>query len=199
MLQFPTSPIFSKVEAVLVHNNKSTETASGRDQGYSNGPSKLKIETAFNKGSNPDELRSVVAFINRMRGSFTPFLLEVPHISEGTGVLLASPLISQTTPAGFLIKLKGLPPNTIIRREGDLIQHGLSNHVYMLSSDVISDAGGLADANICTPLLASLTANDTVNIDSILIKVKLTKNEHKYSYESLNVRSIAPLTFIQVL
>jgi hypothetical protein len=199
MLQFPISPAFSKVEVILVHKNKSTETASGRDQGYSDGPSKLKIDTAFNKGSHPDELRSVIAFVNLMRGSFTPFLLKVPHISEGTGILIASPLVSKTTQAGFLIKLKGLPPNVLIRKLGDLIQHGSSGHVYMLAADIVSDAGGLADAHICTPLLAPLTANDTFKIDSILIKVKLTKSEHKYSYESLDIRSIAPLTFIQVL
>lgn len=199
MLQFPTTPIFSKVEATLVHKNKYTETASGRDQGYSDGPSKLKIETAFNKGANPEELRNIYAFVNRMRGSFTPFLLEVPHVSDGTGVASASPSISLTKLTGFLIKLKGLPANKLIRKAGDLIQHEPTNHVYMLATDLLSDVNGFADAAICTPLLAPVTANDAIKINAILIKVKLTKNEHKYSYESLDIRSIAPLTFQQVL
>ncbi len=199
MLQFPTTPIFSKVEPYLVHKNKSTETASGRDQGYSDGPSKLKIETAFNKGANPDELRNVNAFVNRMRGTLTPFLLEVPHISDGVGVASATPLVSQTTQVGFLIKLKGLPVSTLIRKANDLIQHESSGHVYMLATDLLSDASGFADAVICTPLLAPITANDNIKINSILIKVKLSKNEHKYSYESLDIRSIASLTFIQAL
>lgn len=199
MLQFPTTPIFSKVESTLVHKNKSTETASGRDQSYSDGPSKLKIETAFNKGANPEELRNIYAFVNRMRGSFTTFLLEVPHISVGTGIASAPPLISQTKPTGFLIKLKGLPVSKLIRKAGDLIQHESTGHVYMLATDLLSDGSGLADAVICTPLLEPVTANDVIKIDAILIKVKLTKNEHKYSYESLGIRSIAPLTFTQVL
>jgi hypothetical protein len=199
MHQFPTSPIFSKVELSLVHNNKSTETASGRDQCYSDGPVKLKIETAFNKGANPDELRALHVFVNRMRGSYTPFLIEVPYISDGEGVSSAFPLVLQTAATGFLIKLKGLPASKLIRKFGDLIQHDASGHIYMLAEDLVSDANGFADAAICTPLLAPLTANDAIKINSILIKVKLTKNEHKYSYESQDIRSIVPLTFIQAL
>lgn len=197
MLQFPTLPTFSKVEVSLVHSNKMTETASGRDQGYIDKPSKLLIETAFNKAASPDELRSAFSFVNRMRGSLTPFILEVPHISEGTGIVSASPLVTQTTQIGFTIPLKGLPASNLIRKEGDLIQHASSGNVYLLATDLISDASGFATAKICTPLLSPITANDVIKINSVLIKVRLSKDTHKYSYESRDIRSIAPLTFKQ--
>lgn len=197
MLQFPTLPTFSKVEVSLVHSNKITETASGRDQVYIDKPSKLLIETAFNKAASPDELRNAYSFVNKMRGSLTPFLLEVPHISEGTGIEVASPLAAQTTHSGFTIPLKGLPANSLIRKEGDLIQHSASGNVYMLDTDLISDASGFATAEICTPLLSSVTANDVIKINSILIKVRLSKDSYKYSFESRDIRSLASLTFKQ--
>lgn len=198
-MQFPTSPEFSKVEASLVHKNKTTETAGGRDQSYPDGPAKLKIETSFNKAANPDELREVNGFINRMRGSLTPFTLRVPHVSDGEGASGVAPLVAEAKATGFKVKLKGLPVSTLIRKTGDLIQHEASGSVYMLASNLISDVFGFAEADICTPLLTPVAINDSIKIDSILIKVKLVKNEHKYSYESLDIRSIASLTFIQVL
>ena len=198
-MQFPIAPIFAKVEVSLVHKNKTTETAGGRDQAYPDKPSKLKIETSFNKGANPDELRAVNAFINRVRGSLTSFTLSVPHISDGTGVETASPTVLSNAASGYQIRLKNLPHGVLIRRAGDLLQHSSTGHVYMLASDLIADSNGFADAEICTPLLAPISANDDVKIDSILIKVKLTKNEFKYGYDSLEIRSMAPLTFIQVL
>lgn len=197
MLQFPTSPTFSKIEVSLVHSNKMTETASGREQGYTDKPSKIQIETAFNKAASPDELRKAYSFVNKMRGSLTPFLLEVPHISEGTGIELASPLVAQTTQIGFTIPLKGLPASNLIRKEGDLIQHSVSGHVYMLDTDLISDASGFATAEICTPLLSPVTANDVIKINSILIKVRLSNDSYKYSFDSRDIRSLAPLTFKQ--
>ena len=67
----------------------------------------------------------------------------------------------------------------------------------MLDTDLISDASGFATAEICTPLLSSVTANDVIKINSILIKVRLSKDSYKYSFESRDIRSLASLTFKQ--
>jgi len=194
---FPTSPEFARVHVELMHNNKITETATGFTQSYSNGPARLKIKVEFNKGANPAELRSVVAFINRVRGQLTPFTVVIPHLSEGEGVATASPHVLANASNGYVIRLKNLPHSTLIRRAGDLIQHVPSGNVYMLVEDLISDENGQADANIATPLLAPIAANDDIKITDIEITVRLGKDSHKYSYESRDVRSLDSLTFMQ--
>ncbi len=166
--------------------------SSGVRQGCMTGPSRAMFTIDYND-SRDDELRPLFSFLNRLQGGLLTFDVVLPYFSYGSGFDGAG-AVTSTVNTGYSINTKNWPANTLIRKNGDVVQFAGSPRVYILADDMVSDANGFADAVLCSPLVQPVLANEVVNIKDIKVRARIPEKKVAVAMAAGELRTMKTIT-----
>lgn len=192
MLNFPQNPRPKKMTVTIKYSTLINTSISGARQGCMTGASRAVFSIDYND-SRDDELRPLFSFLNRLQGGLLAFDVVLPFVSHGTGFDGAG-AVTATVDTGYVVNTKHWPANTLIRKEGDIIQFSGSPRIYILAMDMLSDSNGFADAIVCSPLTHAVFANEVVAIKNIKIRARIPDNKVAIAMAAGQLRSMKKIT-----
>lgn len=195
MLNFPIKPRIKKMSVAVQYSSLINTASSGTRQGCMTGPSRALFTLDYNsaKADTEDDFRPLFTFLNRLQGGLLTFDVVLPFFSHGSGIDGAG-AVTATTNTGYVVNTKNWPVNTLIRKEGDVIQFAGSPRVYILAEDMVSDAAGFADAVFCSPLTQPAVANDVVNIKDIKVRARIPAKKVAQGMAAGQLRTMKTIT-----
>lgn len=132
--------------------------------------------------------------LNGVRGTV---LVPDPDRTAPQGVGTGTPLVNGASQTGNSIITDGWTASqTGILKAGDLMQIG--NYMYMVLSDVNSDAGGNATFDIWPSLRSSPANNAAITVNDCKTLMRLATNEMAWTTDSLQHYGLA-LVFVEEL
>ncbi len=192
MLNFPVNPRPKTMNVAVKYSTLVNTASSGVRQGCMTGPSRALFTIDFND-SREDELRPLFAFLNRLQGGLLTFDVVLPYFSHGTGFDGAG-AVTATVNTGYVVNTKNWPANSLIRKESDVIQFSGSPRIYVLAADMVSDANGFANADLCSPLVAPAVANEVVNIKNIKVRARIPESKVAIGMAAGELRTMKTIT-----
>ncbi len=91
--------------------------------------------------------------------------------------------ITAEAPSGLALHTDGWTPSVNgILKAGDLFKPAGNNKIYMVSSDVNSDAGSMATLLLTSPLVATPADNEAITKTAVPFTVRMLKDSIRYRY-----------------
>jgi hypothetical protein len=133
-----------------------------------------------------DTAMEIIAFFNRLRGSFDNFYLGNPARSTPRGVATGTPLVNGSLQTGNTLITDGWSNNiTGILKAGDFIQinSGTGAELNQVALDVNSDGSGNATIPLVKTIRTSPANNSAVVVSNPVGVFRLTNDSFTYSVE----------------
>lgn len=124
------------------------------------------------------------AFAVKLRGSFNYFLMGDPSAKLPLGVATGTPQVASSNQTGNLLQTKGWTASVVgIMKAGDYIQlgTGVNSRLHMITADVNSDAGGLANLPLEPALRSSPALNQAVIVNNARGVFRLQDNTYSWN------------------
>lgn len=135
---------------------------------------------------NEDDAMEIIAFFNRLRGSYDSFYLGNPARSTPRGVASGTPLVNGSLQTGNTLVTDGWSNNvTGILKAGDFIQinSGTGAELNQVALDVNSDGSGNATIPLVKTIRTSPANNSAVVVNNPVGVFRLTSDSFSYSVE----------------
>ena len=189
---FPTSPGFRSLNfqdnrPVLVN-----QTLSGKKSARLIGSQYF----SFSVGMPPltqSEAQSIFAFLQKQKGGFENFTIQHPTDNLGSNRTQTDILVNSSHTVGDAsIALDGFDASTTgVLKAGDLIKFANHTKVYMVQSDIDSNASGECTVLISPAIVAALSDNEAVTVNKPSFTVYLSSNEIMYTTSVSGLYSIS--------
>ncbi|MDC3382358.1 hypothetical protein OAV94_01025 [Candidatus Pelagibacter sp.] len=188
---FPTSP---KFRTLNFQNNRPTlmnQSISGRRAVRQIGSQYFTFSVSM-PPLDQDDAMDVFAFLQKQKGSFETFTIQLPTQNRGADKTNTSvKVVGAHNTTDNTISLDGFTASTTgVLKAGDLIKfsHG---KVYMVQSDINSDSGGAATVTIEPNLVETLADNEVVTMNQPSFTVYLPSEEILYATDPTGFYSIS--------
>lgn len=122
-----------------------------------------------------DDAMDVFSFLQKQKNSYEEFSYQYPITNRGAGAANSGRTVNGAHSAGDnTIAIQGFSASqTDALKAGDLLEFADHDKVYMVESDVDSDASGEMTITISPPLVSSLTDNEAIDCNQPNFKVFL--------------------------
>lgn len=135
-----------------------------------------------------EEYEEIYAFLNSQQGQYDVFTVTVQDKNTPRGVATGTPLVNGASQTGKSIVTDGWTASvTNIMRAGDLIKFAGHTKVYMVDSDVNSNASGQATIAITPALVVSPADNEAITVSNVPFTVTRTSGIQSYSGRAGNL------------
>ena len=188
---FPTSP---KFRTLNFQNNRPTlmnQSISGRRAVRQIGSQYFTFSVSM-PPLDQDDAMDVFAFLQKQKGSFETFTIQLPTQNRGADKSNTSvTVVGAHNTTDNTISLDGFTVSTTgVLKAGDLIKfsHG---KVYMVQSDINSDGSGAATVTIEPNLVETLADNEAVIMNQPSFTVYLPSEEILYATDPTGFYSIS--------
>lgn len=178
---FPSSPTATDIKVGSFSPTLVSTTHSLKRQVRRRGGHRWQIDVNF-----PTMLREdfmpIYAFCISQRGQFESFLYVPPIVGTrqvttgGDGVVNGAHSAGDNT-----IVTDGWDVSETCLKAGDFLKFSGHSKVYMITSDLTSDASGNATMTIEPPLMADLADDETITVDNVPFTMMLTSDVQEYS------------------
>ncbi len=179
---FPTSP---KFRTLNFQNNRPTllnQSLSGKRAVRQVGAQYFTFSVQM-PPLNQDNAMDVFAFLQKQKGSFETFTIQLPTQNRGADKANSSvKVVGAHSAADGTISLDGFTASTSgVLKAGDLIKFSGHSKVYMVQADIDSDSGGAATILIEPNLVTTLADNEVVTMNQPSFTVYLPNEEILYA------------------
>ena len=188
---FPTSP---KFRTLNFQNNRPTlmnQSISGRRAVRQIGSQYFTFSVSM-PPLDQDDAMDVFAFLQKQKGSFETFTIQLPTQNRGADKSNTSvKVVGAHNTTDNTISVDGFTASTTgVLKAGDLIKfsHG---KVYMVQSDISSDGSGAATVTIEPNLVETLADNEAVTMNQPSFTVYLPSEEILYATDPTGFYSIS--------
>jgi hypothetical protein len=201
-MHYPRSPSPNSAEITIDHPSVINLTAAGWQLCQRDGPARLKLTLAYNRGTgtaDDHELAALWGFLLWCRGQLRSFDVQLP-VLDGHGDTIAGAVLASAAAVGAdTLVITGLPVSTTVRRAGDLLQIGSSQRACMLAADLFSDASGHATATLCWPIDSAAVQGSAVVLSDITLRMRLDNSSAELTRQPGRLHSIKTISMIEVI
>ena len=189
---FPTSP---KFRTLNFQNNRPTlmnQSISGRRSVRQIGSQYFTFSVSM-PPLDEDDAMDVFAFLQKQKGSFETFTIQLPTQNRGADKTNTSvKVVGAHNTTDSTISLDGFTASTSgVLKAGDLIKFNGHSKVYMIQADVNSDGSGAATISIEPNLVEALADNEVVTMNQPSFTVYLPSEEILYATDPTSFYSIS--------
>lgn len=189
---FPTSP---KFRTLNFQNNRPTlmnQSISGRRSVRQIGSQYFTFSVSM-PPLDEDDAMDVFAFLQKQKGSFETFTIQLPTQNRGADKTNTSvKVVGAHNTTDSTISLDGFTASTTgVLKAGDLIKFNGHSKVYMIQADVNSDGSGAATISIEPNLVEALADNEVVTMNQPSFTVYLPSEEILYATDPTSFYSIS--------
>lgn len=135
---------------------------------YGGGYWVVDIDLAKKNRIEHDEING---FLNRMRGRKETFLLQIPYYCNNKALYFGNILVNGGSQTGAFVSVNGMSANTTILKQGDFIKFNNHDKVYIVTEDLVSNAGGEGELYLAPNLISSPSDNSSVIINNVQFRV----------------------------
>ena len=142
---------------------------------------------------NEDDAMDIFAFLQKQKGSFETFTIQLPIQNRGADKSSTSvQVVGAHNAADSTISLDGFTASTTgVLKAGDLIKFSGHSKVYMVETAINSDAGGAATVTIEPNLVSTLADNEAVTLNQPAMTVYLPDQDILYATDPSRVYFIS--------
>lgn len=172
-LDWPAGLVPSKATWRLQSNTESFSSPLNRSTQTVERPgARWNVSLEFPPLKDPElgRLEAFLASLSGMAGRFTIW----PHGRPGNSAF--SPLVNGTVTDFKALPTKSWPVSTLVLRAGDYLS--VNGELKMVTSDVTSDAGGLATVPVAPPFRRAPAANSAITLNKPRATMMLAADEH---------------------
>tara|TARA_R100000951_G_scaffold883_2_gene2696 strand:+ start:2136 stop:2741 length:606 start_codon:yes stop_codon:yes gene_type:complete len=189
---FPTSP---KFRTLNFQNNRPTlmnQSISGRRSVRQIGSQYFTFSVSM-PPLDEDDAMDVFAFLQKQKGSFETFTIQLPTQNRGADKTNTSvKVVGAHNTTDSTISLDGFTASTTgVLKAGDLIKFNGHSKVYMIQADVNSDGSGAATISIEPNLVEALADNEVVTMNQPSFTVYLPSEDILYATDPTSFYSIS--------
>lgn len=187
---FPTSPGFRALNFRNIRPSIVDHSLSGKRVVRQIGAQYFTFEVVMPPMIYSDAM-DIFAFLQKQKGSFETFTITYPTDNRGAGKSETDILVNGAhAVSDNTIALDGFAASTTgVLKAGDLIKFAHSK-VYMVQSDVNSNAGGEVTVSIEPGLVTTLADNSAVTVNKPSFTVYLTSDEIMYTTNAAGLYNI---------
>ncbi len=184
MPTFPSAPGFRAIDFASVDPTLADETQDGRINVRKTRAQYYTCTLRWNRLTEADHA-PVAAFIESLRGKYTPFNIVLPLISTPLGVGGGTPLVAGAGHTGLALPIDGAPVSTTgWLKAGDVFRLAGHSKVYRLAADADTDAAGAVTLQLVQPLMSSPADNEALTITDVPFSMRRASDVIKYSVGS---------------
>ena len=190
--QFPTSPNFRAINFKDNRPNLLNQTLSGRKQVRQIGSQYFSFKVQM-PPLQQAKAQEVFAFLQKQKGSFEDFTIVAPLDNLGAGKAETDiQVVGAHTAADASINLDGFAASQAgALKAGDIIKFANHSKVYMVQTDIDSDASGALTVLISPNLITSLADNEAVTVNKPSFTVYLESDEIMYTTDASGFYNIS--------
>ena len=180
MATFPSSPGFKALDFSSVDPTLTDEAQDGRINARKVGAQYYTCRLQWNSLTEAD-YAPVAAFIESLRGQYTPFDIVLPIISTPRGQAGGTPLVAGSGHSGTSLPIDGAPASMQgWLKAGDVIRLAGHSKVYRLAADADTDASGAVTLQLVQPLMQSPADNEALTITSVPFSMRRASDTIRY-------------------
>ena len=128
------------------------------------------------------EFAPINAFIESLRGQYTPFDIILPDISSIQGSGGGTPLVAGASQTGLTLDIDGASLSTSgWMKANDVFRLAGHNKVYRLTADADTDGTGAVTLALAQPLMESPADGEALTIDNVPFSMRLASSVQKYA------------------
>jgi|TARA_R110000824_G_scaffold317820_1_gene504977 hypothetical protein len=182
---FPNSPAPRSIDVESIEPTLISVSTNLRRQARSRGGQRWMFKCVFAPTTRAD-FDPIFAFSIAQRGQFETFNFVPKTIGTSRGISSENPVLNAGFASGLnAVTVDGLTQSTSnILRSGDFIKFSNHTKVYMATSDVSSNASGVATINFAPSLESAVVDNNTVTISSVPFQVAFTSDGVSYTTDA---------------
>ncbi len=182
---FPNSPAPRSIDVESVEPTLVSISSNLRRQARSRGGQRWIFKCSFPPMERSD-FDPIFAFSVAQRGQFETFNFVPKTIGTSRGQSSENPILNAGFATGLdAVTVDGLTQSTSnILRSGDFIKFSNHTKVYMVTSDVSSNASGVATINFAPKLESAVVDNNTITISSVPFQVAFASDGISYSTDA---------------
>lgn len=185
---FPSSPGFSSIGFQQNTTTKSVQTQSGRSVRATNATTLWSGTLTFPPMTQA-EFRPIQAFIALAQGRLNEFDIVIPTISESQATLAGSLVASvdgdssgANNAGDTSININTNLASSNALKAGDVVRFQNHTKVYMVTTDVNTDANGNAIMNIQPALVEAVSNAETITTNNVPFRMHLTNDVQEFEY-----------------
>jgi len=187
---FPSSPGFNTANFRQNTITKTAQTQSGRTVRASNATT-LWSGTLVFPTMSAAEFRPVQAFVALSQGRLNEFDIVIPVVSQSISAnraIVDGNVTVETDSAGnhqvgdTTIKIQTPILNNNILKAGDVVRFANHTKVYVVTTDINSDASGEAILNIQPGLVEAVSNGEAVTTNNVPFRMILDNDIQEFSY-----------------
>lgn len=184
MAVFPSSPLFRAIDFECIDPTLQDATHGGNINVRKISAPYYQCTLKWNRLKRA-KFAPVDAFIEALRGRYTPFTIVLPIISAPQGSAGGTPRVTGANQTGQTLNINGCPVSvTGWLKAGDVLKLAGHNKVYKLASDANTDAAGAVTLQLTTPLMASPVDNEVLTVTDVPFTMRRVKDLQKFSLSS---------------
>ena len=188
---FPTTIGFSAINFENVRPSLNNQSISGRRNTRQIGSQYFRF-TCVMPTMDKDDAMDVFAFLQKQKGSFENFTIQLPFENRGADKSSTSVKVNGShTASDGTIALDGFSTSTTaVLKAGDMIKFSGHTKVYMVQSDIDSNSSGEATVLIEPNLVTALSDNEVVSMNRPSLTVYLPNEDILLSSQTNNTFNI---------
>lgn len=181
MAAFPTDPGFKSIDFESVDPTLADETQDGSENVRKTGSQYYRCTLKWNRLTEA-EFAPVNAFIESLRGRFTPFTVVLPLISTPQGAGGGSPVVVGAAQTGLVLDVDGCPVSTPgWLKANDVFKLAAQSKVYRLAADADTDGTGAVSLQLVQPLMESPADNEVLTIIDVPFTMRRGSDVQKFT------------------
>ena len=190
---FPVSTGFKSANFKALANTQVTHSMSGRTVRSSLGTLLFQCTLQF-PSMTQAEWRSIQAFVTRCNGALNEFDIVIPTVSASQSTF-ASSLVATVDSDSANANLQGdtsilintnISSNTALKA-GDIVRFANHTKVYMVTTDINTNATGEAVLNIEPALIEDLSDGEAITTNNVPMRATLINDIQEFQYRTDNL------------
>lgn len=177
-------------------NNYISKSIGGVRQARRSGTTLLTFDMSFSNLTRAQSAQ-LWGFIQTQNGQFGVFDFAPPLLKDSLSSNAPATATVNTAAAArqSTVILGGFLANRLVLNAGDLIRFANHSKTYVVASDVVSNASGIATINLAFDLIRPLTVGTVATLKNVLVQCALVDNDQSQSisapfFHSLTVKLI---------